>query len=181
MIYSKKEFVVKDNLKVVLKTPEINEADKLLSLINDLCGQTDFLLSSPEDRSTSVEDEQKWLKDNIEGKDYLIVAYVDSKMIGDCSLNFFRHIKDKHRCCIGIAIDQAYWGKGIGSLMFDEMINIASNTPGIEQIELDFVEGNDRAKHLYETKGFKVTGSIPRAIKQKDGTYFDEYHMVKFL
>lgn len=180
MIYEEKEFVVKDGLKVVLKTPDKSEAKQVLDFMIKVCGQTDCLLSSVEDKKMSVEDEEKWLEKNIEGEDVFICAYVDEKIVGDCSLNYNRHSKDKHRGRVGIVIDKDYWNKGLGSLLFDEMIRLAKKS-GIEQLELGVNSANERAKRLYKKKGFEYTGKIPRALKLKDGSYYDEEFMVKFL
>ena len=52
---------------------------------------------------------------------------------------------------------------------------------GYEQIELEVVDGNDTAKRLYEKCGFVETGKHVRALKYDDGTYRDEYIMIKVL
>ena len=52
---------------------------------------------------------------------------------------------------------------------------------GYEQIELEVVDGNDTAKRLYEKCGFVETGKQVRALKYDDGTYRDEYIMIKVL
>ena len=52
---------------------------------------------------------------------------------------------------------------------------------GYEQIELEVVEGNDTAKRLYEKCGFVETGKHVRALKYDDGTYRDEFIMIKVL
>ncbi len=54
-------------------------------------------------------------------------------------------------------------------------------TKKYEQIELEVVEGNNRAKNLYERFDFKETGKNLRALKYDDGSYRDEYIMIKFL
>ena len=181
MIYEAKEFTVKDNLKVVLRTPDVKQAPEVLDFIKNAADQTDFLLSSSEDFNFTVEKEENFIESCREGNDYFIVVEVDEKIVGDCSLNFNTHLKDRHRGKIGIAIDEAYWNRGIGSLLFDEMIRLAEEKDGIEQLELGVLDNNERAKHLYESKGFEYIGRIPRAIKQKDGTYHDEEMMVKFI
>ena len=61
------------------------------------------------------------------------------------------------------------------------MIRIACANPEITQLELDFVEGNVRARHLYEKMGFRITGMRPDAIRLRDGTMLNEYSMVKRL
>ena len=49
------------------------------------------------------------------------------------------------------------------------------------QIELEFIEGNTRARALYEKMGFRVCGVRPDAIRLKDGTLLNEYIMIKKL
>ena len=65
--------------------------------------------------------------------------------------------------------------------MFEEMFSAASERGGIRQIELDFIEGNKRARALYEKMGFRITGIKPDAIRMKDGTFVNEYMMVKWI
>jgi ribosomal protein S18 acetylase RimI-like enzyme len=63
--------------------------------------------------------------------------------------------------------------------MFEEMIRLAENREDVLQIELEFVEGNARARHLYEKMGFRITGVRPNAIRLKDGTLLNEYTMIR--
>lgn len=61
------------------------------------------------------------------------------------------------------------------------MFQAAEKRGGIRQIELDFIEGNDRARSLYEKMGFRITGVKPDAVRLKDGTFRNEYMMLKML
>ena len=47
------------------------------------------------------------------------------------------------------------------------------------QMELEFAEGNSRARALYEKMGFRIAGLRPDAIRLKDGTLLNEYIMVR--
>lgn len=47
------------------------------------------------------------------------------------------------------------------------------------QMELEYVEGNSRARALYEKMGFRITGVRPNAIRLKDGTLLNEYTMIR--
>jgi len=62
-----------------------------------------------------------------------------------------------------------------------EMIRIAQSKDHVTQLELDFIQGNERAKGLYEKMGFRVTGVRPNAIRLKDGTMLSEYSMVRMM
>ena len=59
--------------------------------------------------------------------------------------------------------------------------NIYADETCIRQIELDFIEGNARARGLYEKMGFRITGVKPDAIRMKDGSFVNEYMMIKRL
>ena len=59
------------------------------------------------------------------------------------------------------------------------MISIAESKPDVLLMELDYIEGNDRARRLYEKMGFCVAGVHPDAIRLKDGTLLNEYLMIK--
>lgn len=186
MFYKAKEFILKSGLKVTLKSPEVHEARDLLNQIIEVTKTTEYLTSRPEDFDRFLKDikkEEDFITSFIDSKNYLIAAYVNGKLIGNCAIKFLTHEKDKHRALVGIAIIKEYQGLGIGSLLFDELINIARNTEGIEQIELDggVISRNEIAKALYTKKGFVKVGDIPHQFKLKDGTYLDGEMMVLFL
>lgn len=52
---------------------------------------------------------------------------------------------------------------------------------GVTQLELDVVKNNERALKMYQNFGFEIIGTKEMALKYQDGTYADEYLMVKKL
>ena len=88
-------------------------------------------------------------------------------------------LKTRHRATVAIALLKEYWNLGIGTRMFEELIRIAEANKNITQMELDFIEGNTRARALYEKMGFRITGVKPNGIRLKDGTMLNEYMMVR--
>ena len=96
-----------------------------------------------------------------------------------CKISFHKEIKIRHRADLGITISKAFWNQGIGTRMLEEMIGIAQMRKEVRQVELEFVEGNTRARHLYEKMGFRIVGEHPAAIRLKDGTMLKEYLMIR--
>ena len=88
-------------------------------------------------------------------------------------------MKIRHRASIGIVLLSEFWNQGIGTRLFQELLRIAEENPNLIQLELDFIEGNNRARALYEKMGFRVTGVKPDAIRLKDGTLLNEYSMIR--
>ena len=109
----------------------------------------------------------------------MLVCLVDGKIAGNCQIEWSKGIKTRHRAFVAIALLKDYWNQGIGTRMLQELIRIAEENPDILQMELDFVEGNTRARALYEKMGFRITGVRPNAIRLKDGTLLNEYAMVR--
>lgn len=183
MIFYEKKITLKNNITAVLKTPEIADAQLLLECIKTACGETDFLLHGAEDwEDVTVANEESWIKKRREADNELVIAcYVDGKPVGSCDITFYDGRKNYHRAGIGISIVKKYWNLGIGSAMFEELLKAAKEHKRTEIVELEFVEGNERAKALYEKFGFETVSKLPNAYKLKDGTYQNKIYMQKYL
>ena len=66
------------------------------------------------------------------------------------------------------------------SAMF-RALTAAARERGVTQLELDVMEGNERAMALYEKVGFRPVAEIPNAFHLKDGTVRQEIHMILSL
>ncbi len=181
MILEDKQITLKDGRTAILKSPSVEDAEKLLNYIKKACGETDFLLRYPEEWNITVEQEETWVNRLRSAPDTLgITCYIDGEVAGNCEISFRSGMKTSHRATVAIAILKDYWNLGIGSAMFEELI-AAAQKRGSEIMELEFAEGNDRARHLYEKFGFRVVSEKPNMFKLKDGTYLSEFYMQKYL
>lgn len=183
MIFEDKKITLKDGRSAVFKSPEIGDGEKMLTYIKTACGETEFLARYPEEwEGVSLENEEKWIKNSRESKNSLPIAcYMDGKVVGNCEISFKTGMKVCHRATVAIAILKEYWSLGIGSAMFEELLAAAKERPEIEIVELEFVEGNDRARTLYEKFGFRIVGERPNALKFKNGKMAKEYFMQRIL
>ncbi len=183
MIFEEKRIILKDGTNAILKTPEIEDAETLLNNIKLTASQTDFFSRSAEDwAGFTADDEKEWIRNVRESKNTLVIScFVNGQAVGSCDITFKSGSKTSHRATVGIAIQKKYWNIGIGSAMFNELIKAAKNHEGTEIVDLEFVEGNDRAKALYEKFGFQTKSLKPNFFKLKDGTYQNLVYMQKYL
>ncbi|MBQ7121357.1 MAG: GNAT family N-acetyltransferase [Clostridia bacterium] len=183
MIFNDKKITLKDGTIAILKTPDIKDAEMMLYNIKTASGETDFLTRYPEFwDDVSLESEENWIRSMRESENNLVIAcYIDEKPVGSCDITFFNGCKSFHRAGLGISITKKYWNLGIGSAMFEALLETAQNHGGTEIVELEFIEGNDRAKALYEKFGFEVVSVKPKYCKLKDGTYQNLVYMQKYL
>ena len=149
-------YIMKDGREAIIRSPKEEDVQGMLDYLYVSAGETEFIL-----------------------REAMLVCLVDGKVAGNCQIVWTTGIKTRHRAAVAIALLKEYWNQGIGTRMFQELIRIAENNPSILQMELDFVEGNSRARALYEKMGFRITGVRPNAIRLKDGTLLNEYSMIR--
>ena len=183
MVFKETEFKLKDGRVALLRSPREDDAEEMLQFIIKASGETDFLMKYPEEYADfTLEQEKDFLNGAYQNENAMMIAcVVDGRIAGNCQISFRTGKKDSHRASVAIALLQEFWSLGIGTRMFEEMFRIARERNGVLQIELDFIEGNSRARHLYEKMGFRITGVKPDAIRMKDGTFVNEYMMLKRL
>lgn len=183
MITEDKWFTLKDGRKALLRNPKEEDIEGVLEYLRVSAGETEFILRYPEEcEKYTYEGEKKIFEEwNSSEYDYALVCLVDGKVAGNCQIRFNRNLKTKHRASIGIALMKEYWNLGIGTQMFEAMLGIAKSKPEVIQVELEFIEGNSRARALYEKMGFRIAAVHPNFIKLKNWKLLNEYLMVKEL
>lgn len=174
-------FELKDGRKALLCSPGEEYIEGTLEYLVVSAGETEFILRYPEECSKYTPEGEKNLfeRKNASPDEAMILCVVDGKVVGNCEISFRTGMKTRHRCSVAIALISEFWNQGIGTRMFQELIRLAENREGVMQMELEFVEGNDRARHLYEKMGFRITGVRPNGIRLKDGRLLNEYMMVR--
>lgn len=182
MRFSERTVTLKDGRTCLLCPTYPEYAADMVEYLKVTAEETPFLLRNPDEVNYTLEKEKEILENLLESENsVMMVAVVDGKVAGNCSLS---GIGDKrrilHRCSLAIALKKAFWNLGIGTAMIQYLEELAIQI-GYEQIELEVVDGNDTAKHLYEKCGFVETGKHVRALKYDDGSYRDELIMSKVL
>ena len=181
MYFPPKEITLKDGRTAILRSPVEEDAQGLLDYLYLSSSETDFVLRYPEECGRYTLEKEKEIIEmwTTSEDEFTLTCLVDGKVAGNCNLHFEQRIKTRHRAMVAIALLKEYWGLGIGTKMFEEMIRVCEEREGVLQMELDFIEGNSRARGLYEKMGFRIVGVRPNAIRLKDGTLLNEYSMIR--
>ena len=182
MLFEEKPIVLKDGTPALLRPARVEDAAALVDYLIATAGETEFIMAYPDERAgMTVEEEENLLRGVIEAPGrIMMVCEVNGELAGNCGLHVNPKRKVRHRGGVGIALYKKYWNKGIGTAMFSYMFDIARDW-GLEQLELDYVEGNERGKALYEKMGFQEVARIPNAYHLSDGSSRAEVKMVKRL
>lgn len=181
MLYPEKTIILKNGQTAVLRSPAPEDAKEMLDFLKAAAGETEFLIRYPEECLTDVKLEEDFLtgicRDDTQ---IMILCEIDGRIAGNCHLSYRPQFKLHHRGEVAIALLQPYWGLGIGTAMFKEMTALAREM-GLNSLELTYIEGNDRARGLYEKMGFREVARIPDAFRLKDGSMRKDIMMMKKL
>lgn len=176
------EYLLKNGKKVIIRRPKVEDAEAIINVITIADTETLFLARNPGEFCTPVEREKQIIENVLADNDVeWFVAEYDNKVVGQCSVGLVRrNARYRHRAEVAFVILKDYCNLGIGSRMMEECIKWCKEH-NVTQIELDVVKNNDRALKMYHNFGFKIIGTKENALRYQDGTYADEYLMVKKL
>ena len=174
------EYLLKNGKKVIIRRPKVEDAEAIINVITVADTETLFLARNPGEFCTPVEREKQIIENVLADNDVeWFVAEYDNKVVGQCSVGLVRrNARYQHRAEVAFVILKDYCNLGIGSRMMEECIKWCKEH-NVTQIELDVVKNNDRALKMYHNFGFKIIGTKENALRYQDGTYADEYLMVK--
>ena len=182
MRFAERTIFLKDGRTCILKPATPDLAEEMIEYMRKTAVETPFLTRYPDEISDTADHEREFLAGKLEDPhSAMIAAVVDGKLAGNCSVyGAGSKRKVRHRCMMGIALCEEYWGQGIGTAMIGYLTELAKQI-GYELMELIVVAENERARALYQKCGFIESGRRYHGMKFDDGSYHDEIFMYKEL
>lgn len=166
-------------IKVVKAAPE--DAEKILAYSKIIGGETENLLYGPEGINTTLEQEKEFIKNAADSKRrVLFVAKYDDEVVGVADFSSVEHPRIGHRGGMGISVRKDMWGKGVGSMLMEHIIDFAKNVAKVDIVALQVRSDNERAIHLYEKYGFEKFGTFKGYLKIR-GEHIDFDFMNLYL
>lgn len=102
---------------------------------------------------------------------FAVVTRDDDRLIGDVGL--FGASPEKRSATLGIQVgDKRCWDAGYGSDTMRVVCRFGFQHMNLHRIELDVLEENERARHVYEKVGFRQE-AVRRQAMYRRGRYMD--------
>jgi RimJ/RimL family protein N-acetyltransferase len=108
-----------------------------------------------------------------------LTAVVNGVPCGLATLYLMPYRKVAHQCLFSIIVAKEQRGKGVGTLLLNNLIHLAKEQFKLEVLYLEVYEGNP-AINLYRKFGFKEVGFQKYFIKE-DGQYLGKTIMERLL
>ena len=126
---------------------------------------------------TSLEDRRKRFAASPPGHTRL-VAVIGGKAIGMIGLHPADSPRRAHTASIGMAVHDAYAGRGAGSALMAAVVDQADKWLNLKRLELNVYADNARAIALYDRFGFEREG-FHRAYSWRSGAFVDSQSMAR--
>ena len=174
--------VLKNGMECILRNGEESDSKSVIDNFRLTHGETDYLLSYPEESTFDEEQEGKFLKEKSESENEVeIVAFVNDEVAGTAGIESLgSKYKIRRRADFGISVAKKYWGLGIGKALMEACIECARKA-GYLQLELTVVAENIRAVAMYEKAGFVEYGRNPKGFCSKATGFQELIYMRKEL
>ena len=172
------EHGLKDGRTLILRDPEVDDAERMLAYTKIVGGETDFLLMDENGiEGLTLEGERDWIRNTLAAPNTkMFLGFVGSELVLLCDVRAATRKRIAHVAGVAISVRRDYWSLGVGSLAMQAMIDFAKSTGALRQLSLEVREGNDRAIRLYRRFGFVEVGRHKARINVR-GEYFDEILM----
>lgn len=147
------------------------DAARILKYLKRIGGETDNLTFGAEGLPITVEQEAEYIRQmHEEPHSAHFTAWKGGEVVGDGSLRGLSN-RMSHRANLGLTVVKAEWGRGIGSRIFERLLQYG-RMAGVEIFDLEVRSDNHRAIGLYEKFGFVRVGTYPGYTKV-GGAYYD--------
>lgn len=172
------EITIKNGQKCIIRNGTFEDGPEVSTFFTTTHGETDYLLSYPEESTRDDEKQSNYLKETTESdREIELLAIVDGKVVGMAGFNAIgSKYKVRHRAEFGITVSKNYWGQGIGKAIMNACIKCAKEA-GYIQLELDVVADNTRAIELYKKLGFIEFGRNPKGFQSKYSEFQELVYM----
>ncbi|WMJ24142.1 GNAT family protein [Paludicola sp. MB14-C6] len=175
------EHLLKNGKTLTLRKPTKQDAAAMIAYLNQVGGETDFLLVGKNGCRFTVEQEEAFIESiNANENSIMLLGFVEDELVSISTLSTPCNPRMAHNAELAISVKQAYWNAGVGSYVMQTLIQFATHNPTITCIHLGVYEQNKRAQALYEKFGFQQYGYYAHKFIV-NGIYHDEILMNLYL
>lgn len=173
------QIILKNGKTAILRNGVKSDGSAVFENFNQTHGETDYLLSYPDENSFDSEKEGQFLEQKAASPNEMeLIAFVDGKVVGTAGIEAVgTKYKVRHRAEFGISVLKEYWGLGIGRALMEACIKCAKEA-GYAQLELTVVAENTRAIALYQKAGFVEYGRNPRGFQSRISGFQEVVYML---
>jgi RimJ/RimL family protein N-acetyltransferase len=178
--------ITRDGQEFVIREAAITDAAQLIAHTQEILAEPQWSVTESEEFQVTAKQEEDWIA-GFRQRPHNILLVADfgtphnSRIVGTVNFGTQARFRVRHRGRLGIGVQWAYRGLGVGAALLQTLLDWATTEPELERIELSVFAHNEGAIRLYHKLGFVQETHLERAFKLADGSYYDEIMMVKWV
>ncbi|HEX2837304.1 MAG TPA: GNAT family N-acetyltransferase [Phycisphaerales bacterium] len=179
---------LRDGSTVTIRSALAEDAAAVIDAAKRIFGQTDMVLTQPDEFTISVEDEEALLGKRAESATGLyVIAEVSAtshgpegratKIIAIAGLDPASRRRVMHNVTLGIMVDSVWHKRGVGDAMMAALMGWARANSAVRRVQLEVVASNAHAVRLYARHGFVTEGRRRGVFQRQPGVFEDDLIM----
>ena len=166
---------------VLLRLVGEEDAVQICAILPQSHRESDFLNWMPGEFDWTDEREREFIRDHAHRRGAIILCIEsDDRIIALAGAQQMPFRRFAHHAEIGITILKDHWGKGLGRILMESLIEWG-RAEKLGRLTLRVFEDNHRAVRLYRSLGFTKEGRLRADALRADGRYSDTILMALFL
>lgn len=163
---------------VEIRIAQPEDAAAVLEYCRLIGGETDYLTYGAEGLPVSEEQERAFLESRAGSSDgKMLLALENGRIVG---VGDYVRVSAKprlaHRAELGLSVRKDHWNRGIGRALALRCL-AGAQAIGCTAVELQVLESNAAAIHLYKKLGFVIVGRHERFLRYANGQYAAAFFM----
>ncbi len=151
---------------LVVRQASPSDARAFLAHMGRITNETPYMLQGPGDPLATVGEQRELFRYMARRPNSAYFVAVRphrpeaTRICGSATLLGGRTERTMHACSLGMGVDRADWGRGVGGRLMDVVLTWARMSPMLRRMGLQVYEDNTRALGLYRSRGFRVEGVL---------------------
>lgn len=165
---------MKQDKTIIIKEAQESDAKAIIEYIQRNQDKYLYMISKTEEMKLEEAYEKQMIKLHGQRENCVFFIAVESKKVVGM-LNFVggNRSRDMHDGEFGLSVQTDHFGRGIGSLLMDNLMRWGQNNQVIRRMTLFVMHSNKRAIRLYQRYGFNIEGVRRQAVRFEDGRVQD--------
>lgn len=177
MKFTSRKIILKNGEELCLREGKKSDAADLIKYLNQVAGESEFLTFTGGEFKMTKKEEESFVEAAHKASNRIfLIAELGKEIIGVLNVDANSKKRMKHIGTFGISLKKAHWGKGIGALFIQTMLDWAKSNGITRKMNLTVMSHNKRAIKLYKGFGFKKEGVLKRDALI-NGKFYDAYSM----
>ncbi len=179
-------FQTGDGRSFIVREGQVTDAAQIIAHVHGIIAESRWSVTEPGEFQTTRDQEEAWIL-SLQQRPHNLLLVADfgtaeaPQITGTVSFTTQNRSRMRHRGRLGISVNAAYRGQGVGEALMRTLLDWATAEPELERIELSVFAHNTRAFNLYIKMGFHEEARLLHAFKLSDSTYYDEILMVNWV